>query len=53
MATSLAAPKSGNLTVDQLQKLVDDKSIDTVIIAFTDMQGRMIGKRASARLFME
>ena len=53
MATSLAAPKSGNLTVEELQSLVDDKTIDTVIIAFTDMQGRLIGKRASARLFME
>ena len=53
MATSLAVPKSGNLTVAELQSLVDDKSIDTVIIAFTDMQGRLIGKRASARLFME
>ena len=53
MATSLAVPKSGNLTVAELQSLVDDKTIDTVIIAFTDMQGRLIGKRASARLFME
>ena len=53
VATSLAVPKSGNLTVAELQSLVDDKSIDTVIIAFTDMQGRLIGKRASARLFME
>jgi glutamine synthetase len=53
VAQSLAAPKSGNLTVAELQSLVDEKAIDTVIIAFTDMQGRMVGKRASARLFME
>ncbi len=53
MAATIAAPKSGNLTVGELKKLVDDKTIDTVIIAFTDMQGRLIGKRASARLFME
>ncbi|HEX4401232.1 MAG TPA: glutamine synthetase family protein [Galbitalea sp.] len=41
------------LTVDALQKLVGNREIDTVIIAFTDMQGRLVGKRASARLFLE
>ncbi len=44
---------SGNLTIAQLAQLVADAAIDTVIIAFTDMQGRLIGKRASARLFLE
>jgi glutamine synthetase len=44
---------TGMLTVDALQKLVDKREIDTVIIAFTDMQGRLVGKRASARLFLE
>ena len=33
--------------------LIDAREIDTVIIAFTDMQGRLVGKRASARLFRE
>ena len=28
-------------------------TIDTVIVAFTDMQGRLTGKRISARLFVE
>ncbi|WP_255546149.1 glutamine synthetase family protein [Glaciihabitans sp. dw_435] len=52
--TSLAATsRSGNLTIDELGALVSAKEIDTVIIAFTDMQGRLVGKRASARLFME
>ncbi len=32
---------------------MNDKQIDTVIVAFTDMQGRLVGKRVSARLFME
>ena len=44
---------TGNLTVEALSELVAAKEIDTVIIAFTDMQGRLIGKRASARLFLE
>jgi glutamine synthetase len=41
------------LTTDQLNELIDDGRIDTVIVAFTDMQGRLVGKRASARLFKE
>jgi len=41
------------LTTDQLYELIDDGTIDTVIVAFTDMQGRLVGKRASARLFKE
>ena len=44
---------TGNLSITQLTTLVEAKEIDTVIIAFTDMQGRLIGKRASARLFLE
>lgn len=45
--------KTGNLSVQELSALVAAREIDTVIIAFTDMQGRLIGKRASARLFLE
>jgi len=41
------------LTTDQLNELIEDGKIDTVIVAFTDMQGRLVGKRASARLFRE
>ena len=33
--------------------LIDEREIDTVIVAFTDMQGRLVGKRVSARLFQE
>jgi len=44
---------TGNLTVEALTKLVAAREIDTVIIGFTDMQGRFVGKRASARLFIE
>ena len=36
-----------------LEKLVADGEIDTVIVAFTDMQGRLTGKRISARLFVD
>ena len=44
---------TGMLTVAELTNLVADREVDTVIIAFTDMQGRLVGKRASARLFLE
>ena len=53
MGTSSAGPRSGNLTVDELNTLIDSKEIDTVIVAFTDMQGRLIGKRVGARFFKE
>lgn len=41
------------LSVAELKKLVDAGEIDTVIISFTDMQGRLVGKRMTARLFVE
>ncbi|MCV7251365.1 glutamine synthetase [Mycobacterium hackensackense] len=41
------------LTQIELEHLVADGEIDTVIVAFTDMQGRLTGKRVSARLFVE
>jgi glutamine synthetase len=44
---------TGMLTIAELTPLVEEREIDTVIIAFTDMQGRLVGKRASARLFLE
>jgi len=47
------AQRTGMLTVPELQKLVDSGDIDTVIISFTDIQGRLVGKRMSARLFVE
>lgn len=52
-STSTTGSRSGNLTIGELEKLVAKREIDTVIVAFTDMQGRLIGKRASARLFVE
>ena len=44
---------SGNLTLERLEQLVGGGEIDTVIVAFCDMQGRLTGKRVSARLFVE
>ena len=41
------------LTTDELAKAVADGSIDTVIVAFTDMQGRLLGKRLHGEFFIE
>lgn len=42
---------SGRLSRDQLFDEIRDGSIDTVIIAITDMQGRLQGKRLDAGFF--
>lgn len=44
---------SGNLTVAELTALVEAGEIDTVVVGFADMQGRLVGKRVSSRLFLE
>lgn len=41
------------LTLEELQAAVGDGSIDTVIVAFTDMQGRLLGKRLHGEFFVE
>jgi glutamine synthetase len=41
------------LTLDELNQAVRDGSIDTVIAAFADMQGRLMGKREQAEFFLE
>ncbi|ART70960.1 glutamine synthetase [Mycobacterium dioxanotrophicus] len=43
----------GMLAQGDLEQMVADGEIDTVILAFCDMQGRLTGKRVSARLFVE
>jgi glutamine synthetase len=40
------------LTVDALHRAVEDRSIDTVVLAMTDMQGRLQGKRLDAQFFL-
>ncbi len=41
------------LTVDELRASVEDGSIDTVLLAIADMQGRLQGKRLMARHFVD
>jgi glutamine synthetase len=41
------------LTLDELRGEVDAGAIDTVVAAFADMQGRLLGKREQAEYFLE
>jgi len=43
----------GMLTLDDLRARVDSSEIDTVLLAFSDMYGRPLGKRMDARFFLE
>jgi glutamine synthetase len=43
----------GQLTLEQLEIAVETDRIDTVLIVVTDMQGRLQGKRLSARYFLD
>jgi glutamine synthetase len=44
---------SGMLTMKELQIAVAGHDIDTVVLCFPDMQGRLIGKRIQAEYFLE
>jgi glutamine synthetase len=41
------------MTLEELQAQVDSGAIDTVLLALTDMQGRLQGKRLTAQHFLE
>jgi glutamine synthetase len=41
------------LSLDELRELVAAGEVDTVVVAFTDMQGRLMGKRLHAEFFLD
>jgi glutamine synthetase len=47
------SPTTGKLTVDKLRDEIAGGGVDTVIVAFTDMQGRLQGKRMHSDFFLE
>ena len=49
----MTAPNDRYLTLEHLRVLIHEGEIDTVIMAFTDMQGRLQGKRLHARYFLD
>ncbi len=44
---------AGMLSLDDLRGEAEGGAIDTVVAAFTDMQGRLFGKRINAEYFLE
>jgi len=41
------------LQVDELRRRIDGGEIDTVVVAFPDLQGRPVGKRVTGRFFLD
>ena len=44
---------SGNLDREWLRELVESNEIDTILVCFPDMQGRLIGKRVTGHFFVD
>ncbi len=44
---------TGLIDLPALARLVDDDEIDTVVVAFVDLQGRLMGKRVTGRFFLD
>ena len=44
---------AGNLSFEELSAAVGSGTIDTVLVAMVDMQGRLIGKRFQAEYFLD
>jgi glutamine synthetase len=44
---------TGNLDIADLKAYVEQGEIDTVLVCFPDMQGRLVGKRVTGRFFLE
>jgi glutamine synthetase len=49
----VVAQREGFLGIEALRAAVAQGEIDTVVVAMTDMQGRLQGKRCSAEFFLE
>jgi glutamine synthetase len=53
VAAGVNAGVKGMLTLEQLREEVERGTIDTVLTCFTDMQGRLEGKRVDGEFFLE
>ncbi len=49
----MSPPNERYLTLEGLRQRIDVGEVDTVVVAFTDMQGRLQGKRLHARYFLD
>ena len=41
------------MTLKELTAEIESGAIDTIVVAFTDMQGRLMGKRVHSQFFLE
>jgi glutamine synthetase len=56
MSASKAAANGARpapLTLEALDRAVAERSVDTVVLALVDMEGRLVGKRLTGRHFLE
>ena len=49
----MTPPNDRFLTLERLKALIATGEVDTVVMAFTDMQGRLQGKRLHAAYFLD
>ncbi len=45
--------KNSTISIEELSKLYDEGAIDTVLVCMVDMQGRLMGKRVHAAIFID
>jgi len=53
IAGKTAGAVKGMLSLDELRGEVEAGTIDTILTCFTDMQGRLFGKRVEGEFFLE
>ncbi|HYO33720.1 MAG TPA: glutamine synthetase family protein [Nocardioidaceae bacterium] len=53
MSNETVPPQPGLLSVEDLRLEISNGTVDTVVVAFTDMQGRLQGKRMHAHYFLD
>ena len=44
---------TGMLDPQALEALIRNGSIDTVLVVFTDLQGRLVGKRVTGHFYLD
>ena len=49
----MSTPNDRYLTLDRLRSMIESGEIDTVVLGFTDMQGRLQGKRLHGHYFLD
>ncbi|HEY6396680.1 MAG TPA: glutamine synthetase, partial [Solirubrobacteraceae bacterium] len=53
MAIEATSPPAAPLTLDELEARIRSGDVDTVLLAMTDMQGRLQGKRLTGGHFLD